>query len=99
MSSRNEYLTDSQKKSAEVVFRSLGVVKNLLGDGVLDAGVVRKSIKKTIATEKNITIDYVSVVHLDSLLEVDGVVGGDVLVSVAVFVGSVRLIDNVFYGF
>jgi pantoate--beta-alanine ligase len=97
MSSRNKYLTDEQKNSAKVIFKSLNSVKKLLGGGVVDSRVVRESIKKTLSTEKTIEIDYVSIVHLDDLLEVNHEIGGRVLVSIAVLINSIRLIDNIFY--
>ena len=53
-------------------------------------------IKETIS-QINMKIDYISTVHLEDLMEVSGDIRGGVLISVAVFVGSVRLIDNVFY--
>jgi pantoate--beta-alanine ligase len=97
MSSRNEYLTDEQKKSAEVVFKSLKSAKKLLDSGVVDSGVVRELINNIMATEKIIEVDYVSIVHLDGLLEVDHEIGGEVLISIAVVINSIRLIDNIFY--
>ena len=97
MSSRNEYLTDEQKKSAEVIFKSLKSAKKLLDSGVVDSGVVRELIKNIMATEKIIEVDYVSIVHLDGLLEVNHEIGGEVLISIAVVINSIRLIDNIFY--
>ena len=97
MSSRNEYLTNEQKKSAGVVFKSLESAKKLLENGVHDASLIKNEIKTIISAEKYIEIDYVSIVHLDDLLEVNHSVRGRVLISIAFFINSVRLIDNIFY--
>jgi len=97
MSSRNEYLTDKQKGSAKILFRSLKFAKKLLDEGGVDSIVIKREIKNILCLEKNIKIDYISIVHLDSLLEVSRDIRGPVLVSIALFIGSVRLIDNIFY--
>ena len=42
-------------------------------------------------------VDYISIVCLESLVEVAGVVSGPVLISIAAILDGVRLIDNIFY--
>ena len=53
--------------------------------------------EKYYLLKKNVEIDYVSIVHLDDFLEVDREIRGRVLISIAVFVNSIRLIDNISY--
>ena len=58
---------------------------------------LKNSIIDILSSEKSLKIDYVSVASLFDLSECKGGVKGEVLISVAVIIGSVRLIDNIFY--
>ena len=59
----------------------------------------REEMYDVIGKEKNIVVDYISILCLDSWVEVEGAVDGPVLISLAVVLEGVRLIDNVFYVF
>ena len=97
MSSRNEYLSSSQRDGAKIIWQSLKLAKSMLDGGVDSVQKIKKSIIRMLQQARGIQIDYVSVVEMENLLEVPDVITGDVLISVAVFFGDVRLIDNIFY--
>jgi len=97
MSSRNEYLTSNQKGEMGIIWKSLEGAKKMLDEGVVDSGLVRQSITNTLLEVDGLKIDYVSIVDIESLEEVVGDIGGDVLISLAVVVYDIRLIDNIFY--
>ena len=97
MSSRNEYLTSNQKGEMGIIWKSLEGAKKMLDGGIVDPGPVRQSITNTLVGVDGLKIDYVSIVDIESLEEVAGDIGGDVLISLAVVVHDIRLIDNVFY--
>ena len=97
MSSRNQYLSSGSKKIASCLNLSLVFAKNLLLAGETNVNKVKGGMSQIIGEEKNIVIDYLSVVCLDTLTEVEGVISGPVLISLAVVLEGVRLIDNVFY--
>ena len=61
----------------------------------ISAKMVKERVVSLFDSKKNIKIDYVSVANVKSLEEVDGLISSDVLVSIAVYVRNVRLIDNV----
>lgn len=93
MSSRNDYLTPPQREAATVLHRALTAGVALLDEGERDGAAVRRAMAQIIAAEPLATADYVSVAHPDTLQELDHVAERAVL-SMAVFVGATRLIDN-----
>lgn len=97
MSSRNIYLSKSQTISASKIYKSLLLAESLLKHGEKDARVIKNEIKKNLLVDPAISVDYISIVCLNDLKEVSGEVCSPVLVSVAVYIGGVRLIDNIFY--
>jgi len=94
MSSRNKNLTKQERDDAGIVYQSLLGAKNMLSRGGVDARSIKNAIINTINTQSNIAIDYVSVADLGSLEEIEGVVN-NALISLAVYVRDVRLIDNI----
>ena len=97
MSSRNAYLSPEDLKSAAIINKALIEGKNLLRSGEKDADVIRNRISKIISIESGISVDYVSVADSSTLKEIPGEIIDTVLVSVAVYLGKTRLIDNFIY--
>ncbi|HQV93604.1 MAG TPA: pantoate--beta-alanine ligase [Anaerolineales bacterium] len=93
MSSRNVYLDAEQRKAATVLFRSLSAAKELFEKGERDAEKVRGKMKDVLASEPLAEPQYVSCADYDTLEELN-VVKGKTLLSMAVFIGKTRLIDN-----
>ena len=58
---------------------------------------LKDQIAQTINAEKLLIIDYISVADGITLLEISGEIKGGILVSVAVYLGKTRLIDNFSY--
>ena len=93
MSSRNIYLDPDQRKAATVLYRSLSAAKAAYEKGERNAEKLRQIIKATIASEPLAQIQYVSCADYDTLQELEKVTG-KTLLSMAVFFGKTRLIDN-----
>jgi len=93
MSSRNVYLDAEQRKAATVLFRSLNAAKDAYEKGERDAEQLRQTIKDAIIGEPLAEVQYVSCADYDSLEELD-VIKGKALLSMAVYFGKTRLIDN-----
>jgi pantoate--beta-alanine ligase len=94
MSSRNVYLNPQDRKSALALHRSLMVVQKLFQQGERNAGVLAAAGKEAFMEDASARLDYFEIVDpdtLDPVNEVEKVV----LVAVAGFVGSTRLIDNI----
>ncbi len=94
-SSRNAYLDQQQRRAAPVVFRALTRAETLWRCGETDGDRLRSKVRQELEREPSVTgIDYVSIANPDSLEEL-GTVTGRAMVSTAVRMGKVRLIDNV----
>lgn len=97
MSSRNKYLNESERQAATVLFRALSAAKELYESGERDAETLRRKMKAVIEAEPLAQMQYVSCADYDTLEEWD-VVKGKTLLSMAVFIGKTRLIDNFVLG-
>lgn len=95
-SSRNTYLSESERLAALVLSRSLKVGRALVEAGETDASVVKDAITKEIEKEPLAKIDYVDIVDFDTITEIDKIdtKKGSVLAAIAVYIGRTRLIDN-----
>lgn len=95
-SSRNTYLSESERQAALVLSRSLKVGRALVEAGETAASVVKDAITKEIEKEPLAKIDYVDIVDFDTITEIDKIdtKNGSVLAAIAVYIGRTRLIDN-----
>ncbi|MBR6463069.1 pantoate--beta-alanine ligase [bacterium] len=95
LSSRNKYLSPEEKKEALVLSHSLKAAKDAVAKGK-SAAETKKLIAKIIATSPLAKIDYISVCDRETLEEVKTFKKGQkILVALAVYFGTTRLIDNV----
>ena len=94
MSSRNVQLSPEHRQAAPTVYRALCEAYRLWADGERNGDNLRETAKHILRAEPRINfIDYVSVASMSTLDEVPLVTGRAIL-SAAVHIGSVRLIDN-----
>jgi pantoate--beta-alanine ligase len=94
MSSRNAYLDQKARGDALVLFESLKLAKKLVKEGERDPKKIINKIRKLIISIKNAKIDYVKIVDVENLRPVDKI-KAKVAVVLAVYIGKIRLIDNV----
>ena len=94
ISSRNVTLAPPERKAATVLYRSLCLARRLWREGTADAEEVRQRMCHLIESEPAATVDYVSLADAETLEELDTIEGA-CLVSLAVRIGPVRLIDNI----
>ncbi len=97
MSSRNAYLTTDQRKAADILYRALLAAQTAFDDGEKNAETLRQIVKDVLATEHQAQLQYVSCADYDTLKELD-TLSGKALLSLAVFIGKTRLIDNFILG-
>jgi len=97
MSSRNVYLDPEQRKAATVLYRSLSAAKEAYERGERDAENLREIMEELLASQPLAQVQYVSCADYDTLEEL-GTVKGKALLSMAVFLGKTRLIDNFVLG-
>ena len=93
MSSRNRYLSAEEREQALGISRALQSADQMVADGQTRAGALRQAMESIIAAQPLAKIDYVAVVHPETLTPVDDVARGAVAL-VAVRIGTTRLIDN-----
>ena len=93
MSSRNAYLNPEERKAARVLFRALSAAKAAYENGERRAETLRRIMTETINVEPLATLQYVSCADYETLQELERV-ERKALLSMAVFMGKTRLIDN-----
>ena len=94
MSSRNNYLTPSQRKAALSLYQSLKKAASDVKTGTRDADNIISTATEWITAHPEITIEYITVCHPDTLEEVN-TISGPTLMALAATVGKTRLIDNI----
>jgi pantoate--beta-alanine ligase len=97
MSSRNTYLNPEERQAATVLFRALSAAKSAFDSGERGAEKLRALVRETVSAEPLARLQYVSCADYDSLEELE-TVRGKALISMAVYVGKTRLIDNFVIG-
>ncbi len=98
LSSRNNYLTAEERKAAAVLHRALSQARSAYEEGEHSGGRLIEIARATIEKEPLARIDYISMNDAETLAKVDKIEDRAALVSLAVFIGNTRLIDNVVLG-
>ena len=93
MSSRNSYLNPAERRAATVLYRALEAARRAYAGGERDAERLRHAMTEVLAGEPLARVQYVSAADPDSLQELHGP-AERALLSMAVFIGKTRLIDN-----
>ncbi|WP_296072959.1 pantoate--beta-alanine ligase [uncultured Agrobacterium sp.] len=93
-SSRNVYLSPTERAAAVIVPRALAEAERLYDEGLDDPAAFEEAIEKFIAIEPLAQAEVVAVRDPDTLAPVASVQAGPVLVALFVRVGSTRLLDN-----
>jgi pantoate--beta-alanine ligase len=94
LSSRNVYLSPAKRKAAPILYQTLLQIKN---DCEKHGKNLEKTLEKASARLKKnplIKLQYLAAVDLNTLEPPENT-GNEILVAVAAFLGSTRLIDNV----
>lgn len=92
-SSRNTYLSAEERKQAVILNQSLEEAMQAIEAGERDAERVKAMIGNRLSTCPLARIDYVEVVSFDNIQPIDRIEGA-VLIAIAVYIGTTRLIDN-----
>ena len=92
LSSRNRYLTETERAEATRLYRVLSQVKQGIEDGNGDFHVLQLNAEETLR-DHGWKVDYISVQHRDTLMPAQA--GDEILVVLgAAWLGKTRLIDN-----
>ncbi|EMO58717.1 putative pantoate--beta-alanine ligase, partial [Leptospira santarosai str. CBC1416] len=93
LSSRNSRLSEDEKEESLLISRALKLGETQILSGTKDPIVVRDIMKDVLDSSSKIRLDYLEVLNADTLEPLE-ILEGNVLLAAAVFIGSVRLIDN-----
>ena len=95
MSSRNAYLTKDERQEAKIVYQSLELAKSRILRGETSVKKITTDMKLLVEDSALSRIDYTTIVSSQTfkpILELEN--GQDILIAIAIYVGSTRLIDN-----
>jgi pantoate--beta-alanine ligase len=93
MSSRNVFLKPDERAAAAVLYRALVAARDRFATGERRGDELRRTMRQVLAAEPLAHAEYVSVADPLTLQEL-GEVGSAALLSLAVRIGTTRLIDN-----
>jgi pantoate--beta-alanine ligase len=93
LSSRNRYLTPDERRQATVLCHTLQWIEERVAAGERDAAALLAEAQAQIARTPGARLDYAEAVDFVTLQPLTHL-QGKVLVALAVFFGSTRLIDN-----
>lgn len=91
-SSRNTYLSSEERKAATILYKAIQEGKECINRGA-SADSIINAMTNIVNTEPLAKIDYISVVDANTMQPVHAITT-PVLVAMAVYIGSTRLIDN-----
>jgi len=93
MSSRNTYLSPEERAAALCLYRALLSARELVLSGAKSREHILEAVRQIIGSTPHTRIDYLALVHPETLQEVDAI-EGEARLLLAVWVGNTRLIDN-----
>lgn len=93
-SSRNQYLTPTQKQQAAVTYHSLQGARRVFRSGIRTRSTLIETVQGLLATTPEVKPEYIELVHPKTLVPVDKVEDA-ALLAIAAWVGPTRLIDNI----
>lgn len=94
LSSRNQRLTAEERRAAPILFQALSEGQRLVASGERQAAKVKAAAVAAMCREPLVKLEYFETV--DEQMQPVENIEGDVRLAVAAWVGSTRLIDNVF---
>ena len=94
LSSRNARLSPPEREAALVLSKALRLAAQRWQGGERNCNRLRDQMQSLISSEPLARVDYVSVADTETLQELESI-EGEALVSLAVQIGDVRLIDNI----
>ena len=94
LSSRNVNLSPEQRQSALLISKTLFEAKRMADDNATQKQI-RDFIKKNIATDANLCLEYVEIADKETLQPIDGEYPKNAVICITVYDGKTRLIDNI----
>lgn len=92
LSSRNKYLSDSEKKLAISISKSIFAIKEAFDAGIKDSKKLFDIVFASL--NANVDLEYLEFVEFETFKPVD-IINTSTICAIAARVGNVRLIDNI----
>ena len=100
LSSRNIFLSPSERKDAFVLNRSLKFASKLIKGGEANTKIIVKGMMKMVNSVGSSRLDYISIVEAESFKEIRKLEKGNkYYILIACRIGDTRLIDNLLIKF
>ncbi len=96
LSSRNEKLTNDEKIQAIQIIKSLNLGVEKIRSGEKESDNIIKKIKDYLADYNLIQIEYISIRDVNNFEKIN-IIDEDIVILISVFIGKIRLIDNLIY--
>lgn len=94
-SSRNIYLSESERKEALVLYVSLKKAEQMIKSGVLEVKSIIEEMEKIINSVNSSNLDYIAIVNKKNFKKVELLEKGqEYYILIACRIGKTRLIDN-----
>lgn len=94
LSSRNKHLTRAERQIAPALYRALSVAAAQVANGEHSTAIIRENAIRFLHQHPELRLEYLEVVHPQTLQPITEITG-PVLIAIAAWLGSTRLIDNV----
>jgi pantoate--beta-alanine ligase len=98
LSSRNAYLSDAEKRAATVLHRGLSQAAAAYEAGERNGARLLEMVRSTIGSQSLARVDYISLNDAETLAPLEDIADRPALLSLAVYLGKTRLIDNMVLG-
>jgi pantoate--beta-alanine ligase len=94
MSSRNSYLNQEERRASTIIYRAIQYGKILIDNGELDSEKVKNEIDVVLKKEPLANVEYIEIVDTQDLNALE-TVRKPTAICLAVWIGDIRLIDNI----
>jgi len=95
LSSRNRYLSNTQRQESLAIGEALRYAKGMVEKGELRSDRLIAEATHILGQKRRIRVIYIAVVNRNTMEAMRDVVPGQSLLAIAVWVDEVRLIDNI----
>tara|TARA_B100000029_G_scaffold513656_1_gene613886 strand:+ start:1897 stop:2655 length:759 start_codon:yes stop_codon:yes gene_type:complete len=95
LSSRNSYLSDTERLAAGILYQALTKAHYLYRNGARNCKDLKDAMMSIINSEHVVSLDYLSIGNVETLDELE-VIETTAIITIAAWVGSARLIDNIY---
>ncbi len=92
ISSRNIYLSETERKKALSISRALNKIEQLYAQGITTADILFDTAVSIL--DKDVELEYLDFINYDTFMKTDNI-NKNTLVAIAAKIGNTRLIDNI----